>query len=593
MLFKEVGYSLSKLIEDIDGGEIALPEIQRPFVWSRVKVRDLFDSMYGGFPVGYLLFWGNVGANGARQIGIGTKQAVPRLLIVDGQQRLTSLYAVLKGLPVVHDDYTASRIKIAFRPRDEHFAVADAAVERDPEFIPDISQLWAGASSRNRFVKQFLERLSQSRELSDEEEDRLDDALNRLYDLQGYRFTALELSSTIDEEKVAEVFVRINSKGVALNQADFILTLMSVWWDKGRKQLEDFCRASRRPSVDEPTPFNHIVAPDPDQLLRVAVGLGFRRGQLKAVYSLLRGRALDSGESSPDQRESQFAVLRDAQAYALDLTSWHEFLQAVERAGYSSKRLITSEGGLLFSYIFYLIGKRDFAVPTARLQRVISRWFFMVALTARYSSSAESRLESDLADLRDLTTADEFVDLLEGTIEDVLTSDFWRITLPNALATSTARSPALYAYYAALNVLDARVLLSSLSVREWLDPRRTKDQGIERQRLFPQRELKRLGFDSSKDANQIANFALVEWPETEKVAALPATYWPAYSNAIAPAELDRVCFWHGLPPGWETLAYDDFLAQRRQALAAVIKTGYERLLDTSGLVETAPRIAEL
>jgi hypothetical protein len=115
-LFKEVSYSLSKLIEDIEAGEIALPEIQRPFVWSRAKVRDLFDSMYNGFPVGYLLFWASMSGNGSRQIGVGEKQARARLLIVDGQLRLTSLYAVLKGYPIVAHDYSQDRIRIAFRP---------------------------------------------------------------------------------------------------------------------------------------------------------------------------------------------------------------------------------------------------------------------------------------------------------------------------------------------------------------------------------------------------------------------------------------------------------------------------------------------
>src|SRR5215204_6020263 len=96
-LFKQVNYSLSKLIQDIETGEIGLPDIQRPFVWSPAKVRDLFDSMYKGFPIGYLLFWSNNNTNGARQIGKDKKQSIPRLLIVDGQQRLTSLYAVLKN----------------------------------------------------------------------------------------------------------------------------------------------------------------------------------------------------------------------------------------------------------------------------------------------------------------------------------------------------------------------------------------------------------------------------------------------------------------------------------------------------------------
>ena len=140
-LFKKVDYSLDFLIHAIELGEIGLPDIQRPFVWRPAKVRDLFDSMYRGFPVGYLLFWSNNYFHNVHQIGTGPKQAqVPHLLIVDGQQRLTSLYAVLKGLPVLTRDFQPRYINIAFRPRDGKFEVADAAIRHDPEFIPDISR---------------------------------------------------------------------------------------------------------------------------------------------------------------------------------------------------------------------------------------------------------------------------------------------------------------------------------------------------------------------------------------------------------------------------------------------------------------------
>ncbi len=592
-LFKEVSYSLSKLIEDIDVGEIGLPDIQRPFVWTKAKVRDLFDSMYNGFPVGYLLFWGSVGANGSRQIGTKGKQAVPRLLIVDGQQRLTSLYAVLKGLPVIDAGYHAERIKIAFRPRDRHFAVPEAAVERDPEFIADISQLWVGPVSRNRFVKQFLDRLSASRTLTDDEEDDLTEAIDRLYDLQSYPFTALELSSTIDEEKVAEVFVRINSKGVTLNQADFILTLMSVWWDEGRKDLETFSRASRQPSTSGPSPFNHFIQPDPDQMLRVAVGLGFRRGQLRAVYSLLRGRDLDTGHGSPQRRDAQFEKLQKAQEYTLDLTNWHEFLKVLVRAGFRSSGMISAENALLYAYVLFLVGKRDFKVPLEHLREVIARWFFMAALTGRYSTSPESQIESDLARLRGLNDAGEFTAALDQVVDDTLTADFWQITLPNALATSAARSPSLYGYYAALNLLDAKVLLSSMRVRELFDPAlKAKKSAVERHHLFPRAHLKTLGITSPKDVNQIANYALVEWPKNISISGSdPAVYWPAYSQPVAAPELERMRFWHALPDGWHEMPYQDFLVARRRLLAAVIKSGFERLREGGEDGDERPDIA--
>jgi uncharacterized protein with ParB-like and HNH nuclease domain len=124
VLFKKVDYTLKKLIEDIHVGEIGLPDIQRPFVWPRSKVRDLFDSMYRGFPIGYLLFWENGYADGHRTIGTDGKQKTPRLLIVDGQQRLTSIYAVLKGVSVVNEKFHTENIRIAFHPLDEKFEVS-------------------------------------------------------------------------------------------------------------------------------------------------------------------------------------------------------------------------------------------------------------------------------------------------------------------------------------------------------------------------------------------------------------------------------------------------------------------------------------
>lgn len=136
--FKRVEYDLAGLLHYIDIGDIGLPDIQRPFVWSNAKVRDLFDSMYRGFPVGYLLFWENGAANGARQIGVGQKQhQSPARLIVDGQQRLTSLYSVFRSRRALDDDYKERFIEIAFRPRDGKFEVCDAAIRKDPGWVLD------------------------------------------------------------------------------------------------------------------------------------------------------------------------------------------------------------------------------------------------------------------------------------------------------------------------------------------------------------------------------------------------------------------------------------------------------------------------
>ena len=102
-LIKPISCSVEWLVSDIDHGNLGLPDIQRPFVWSNAQVRDLFDSMFRGYPVGFLLFWAAPFNSGNRQIGsLGHGTDSPSLLIIDGQQRLTSLYAVMKGMPMKH-----------------------------------------------------------------------------------------------------------------------------------------------------------------------------------------------------------------------------------------------------------------------------------------------------------------------------------------------------------------------------------------------------------------------------------------------------------------------------------------------------------
>lgn len=577
ILFKEMKYSLSRLIDEIDIGEIGLPEIQRQFIWPNTKVRDLFDSMYRGFPVGYLLFWVNGIAENHRQIGVDQKQRIARLLIVDGQQRLTSLYAVIKGIPVIRENYKKEQIYIAFRPIDERFEVADAAIRKDPEFIPDISRLWSKDISEFHFMKEFLEQLRQHREVTKEEESHLTRVIDQLYDIRNYPFTVMELSQSVDEEKVAEVFVRINSKGTVLKQADFILTLMSVFWDEGRTQLEEFCKQSRIPA--KASPFNYFIQPDADQILRVNVGLAFRRARLKYAYLILRGKDLETEQFSDEKRDQQFAILKEAQNFVMHLQNWQDFLKALLRAGFKSGTMITSQMAILYSQIFYLIGKRDFQVEAFKLRNVIARWFFMTSLTGRYTGSPETDMEKDLAGLRSIKTADEFIDYLDKIIADVFTEDYWNITLPNELATSSGRSPSMFAYYAALNLLTAKVLFSQMKVAELLDPatRGTKS-AIERHHLFPKGYLGKLGITEIRDTNQIANFALVEWTDNIDISdKSPAKYLPKYLQRFSKNEIKKMYKWHALPENWESMNYKEFLTERRLRMAQVIRDGFECL----------------
>lgn len=578
-LFKQIDFSLANLIEYIAIGDIGLPDLQRPFVWPNKKVRDLFDSMYQGYPVGYLLLWESGATENARAIGIEEKSRTPNLLVIDGQQRLTSLYAVLRGMPVKRESFREERIQIAFRPLDEKFEVCDAAIRRDPAWIPDISMLWAPETDIFDLVDDYFAGLE--RTIEGEDRTRIRKGLLKLQNLTSFPFTALQLSAEMGEEQVAEVFVRINSKGKMLNQADFILTLMSVFHDDLRRELEEFCHHCRTPSKGQASPYNHFIEPQPDNLLRVCVGLGFRRARLQHVYSILRGKDLETGEVSEELREKQFLALREAVEFALDLQNWHEYLKTLEDAGYRRGLYVSSLNAILYSYVFYLIGRRDYSLSYRDLSGLIARWFFFVALTGRYTGSPESRMEQDLADLRGVDSAEEFKARLQRKIDASFTSDYWQITLPNELATSSARSPGLFAYYAALALLDAEVLFSSRKVARLMDPTlQARRAALERHHLFPKGFLKKQGITAVRDTNQVANYALLEWPANVEISDQdPAQYFPKFMEGQSPKTQEAWIFWHALPEGWETMPYEKFLRQRRRGIAQVIRTAYERLLD--------------
>ncbi|MFG1918259.1 DUF262 domain-containing protein [Micromonospora sp. NPDC048898] len=579
-MYRDIGYSLNHLIEDIKVGRIGLPDIQRPFVWSAAKTRDLFDSMYRGYPIGTLMFWETGAEVGTRQIGMESAIRSPQLLIVDGQQRLTALFAVLTGRLILTKSFEQRRIRIAFRPDDETFEVADAAIERDAHFIPDITALWS--TGYKATVRQFFDRLGQvtAEDMPDADKDELEERIYRLRDLREFRFQVVELGASTSEEQVAEIFVRINSEGVQLNQSDFILTLMSVYWEKGRRQLENFSRTAVDPTVTGPSPRNPFLDPSPDQLLRVAVAVAFRRARLQHVYNILRGKDLETGRVSAERRQQQFERLAAAQEKALDLTSWHEFLKCIATAGFRSRKMITSDNALLFSYTLWLIGRHDFGLEVPALRPVIGRWFFMAHTTGRYTGSPESQLESDLGRIAGLPVGDgtAFVAELDRIVAAHFTGDYWDISLPNRLDTSSPRSPALFAYLAALNILDAEVLFSDLRVKDLLDPSGAAPRSIERDRLFHRRHLASLGISGTRQTNAIANMAYVDWPPAERSNAdAPRDYLPRIAETVDPETLARQSRWHALPVGWEQLDYPTFLERRRQLIARVVRDAFNTL----------------
>jgi len=354
---------------------------------------------------------------------------------------------------------------------------------------------------------------------------------------------------------------------------------MSVFWDEGRAALEHFCRESRKPSKGEASPFNHFIEPSPDQLLRVGVGVGFKRARLKYVYSILRGKDLETEKFSDERRKQQFELLKNSQQRTLNLQYWYDFMNCIRRAGFRSGKMISSQNNLLFSYILYLIGRTEYKVPEFDLRHVISRWFFMSAVTGRFTGSPESAMEFDLARLRNVNTPDGFVKTLSQICDTTLTNDFWAVSLPNDLATSSPRSPSLFAYHAALVLLDAKALFSKIKVADLLDPSMHANRSaVERHHLFPKNFLSKQKITDIRDTNQIANYTLVEWGDNTDISdQAPADYLPDMKARFSQTELERMYRLHALPPNWEHMGYRDFLEKRRELMAQVIADGYATL----------------
>ena len=596
-IFQQVNYRLNDLLSDIALGSIGLPDIQRPFVWKNVKVRDLFDSMYRGYPVGYLLFWATLPSSyyrtNPKDIGTEQKQTAPNLLIVDGQQRLTALYSVMTGIPVVRSNYTEEKIRIAFNPVEERFEVTSAAMERDRVWIPDISVIWDESTSVFGLARDYLESLKAIREVDASEINAIESSFEKLRQLNAFPLTALVLAAETSEEDVSDVFVRINSMGKSLNQADFILTLMSVFWDEGRKALEHFCRDSRVPSKNRPSPFNYFIEPNPDQLLRASIGLAFRRARLQSVYTILRGKDLEANQYSDEAQIAQFEVLKNAQKHVISLQHWHDFLKCIHAAGF--RNAIRSGTTLIYCYVLYLIGRTEFRIPEQTLRSIIAQWFFMATITGRYTGSAESTMESDLAMLRGVRDGYRFVALLEHACATILTEDFWAITLPTDLANSSTTSPSLAVYEAAQVILDAPALFSRLKIGTLADPAiHANRSAVERHHLWPRKHLERLGITEIRRINQVANLAYAEWSDNARAAdQAPAQYLPALTEGFSEADLTAMYEAHALPQGWETMEYDTFLQQRRELMADVVRRGYERLRQGGGVADEAEETIDL
>lgn len=586
-LFTNIPSKVKNLVDDVRIGKIGLPDLQRPFVWEDSKVRDLFDSMLRGYPIGYVMLWEAPVDYGEKKSSIGGNKKIyeePKELVVDGQQRLTALVAAMYGVKVRDKGYNEKEIKISYNPLTREFAVWTTVIDRDQEWVSKVSDVFLAKENNSftKFRRSYINGLNESRskkgepELTDEELDLIEDNLNDLLGLEDFSLPTLEISVGADEQDVADIFVRVNSGGQKLNENNFIQTLIAVYEKEVHDNITKFCKDSRIPK--DGTSYNLIMEIDPQHLVRMAVGLGFHRARLRYAYMLLRGKSLDTGKYSDETRTQNLTIFKEALEEAMNLNNWHAFLNCVSSAGYVSNKLIASSNAVVFSYVLYLIGKLEYKVDSVRLNKIIAKWFFMSAITYFYTGSTESEVEKQFADLRNIHSADEFVNYLEKTIAGRFTDDYFNFTLPNELNTSSIISPAWNGYVAAQIVLNNPMLFSTSGLAKYLLPGASGTKNaVDKHHIFPKNYLTQIGFTTDRDRNQVANFTYLDYVTNIDISDdAPALYVERYKETLG-EEYKTHCENHALPENFETMEYMEFLNQRRHLMAQIVKKAFERL----------------
>lgn len=219
--FTLMQYNISAILGFIEAGDFVIPEIQRPFVWKRAQVRDLIDSLYNGYPTGYIITWKNPDVHTKD----GTVANGKRVLI-DGQQRITALMAAVSGLEVLDEDFNRDRIKIAFNPlakdSDKRFAVQDASHLKDKKWIPDIAEVFKTEFDPFDFAIMYCN------DNPDVKPKEINNAIMNLKGITNRQIGVIELDHMLDIDEVTEIFIRINSKGTALSQSDFVMSKMAA-----------------------------------------------------------------------------------------------------------------------------------------------------------------------------------------------------------------------------------------------------------------------------------------------------------------------------------------------------------------------------
>ncbi len=593
-------YSVNQhLIETIlawvNSGEIAIPEIQRPFVWDSSKVRDLMDSLYQGYPIGYVIAWRNPNV----KLKDGSLSEGKKVLI-DGQQRITALTAGILGQYVINKNYQRVKIKIAFNPLEEKFEVQNPAILKDKTWLHDITDAFSGKVSLLKLVRDYSA-------LNPEiDEDLIENSFSRLISIVKKPIGMIELAPELDIETVTEIFIRINSKGVVLSQADFAMSKIASDTENGgnelRKAIDYFCHLAIAPDF-----YKHIVDNDKDfaqtdffqkmswlktenedlydpsynDLIRVAFTSQFNRGRLSDLVSLLSGRNFETRTFETEIAEQSFQKLKNGVNNFINETNFKRFLMIVKSAGFISPKLIRSQNAINFAYIVYLKLK-ELGVNSVAIESYVRKWLVYSILTGRYSGSPESTFDFDIKQISQKPFGDYLKEKEEGELSDA----FWNASLPQSLDTSVASSPYFHVFLASQVKANDRGFLSrDVLVSDLISLRGDIHH------LFPKDYLSKNGLDRSK-YNQIANYVYMQSEVNIKVGNKPPK---DYFELIKTQMQDGNQLVSGLSTEQELLDnlkmncvpteimemniddYQNFLTLRRKLMAQKIKEYYHSL----------------
>ena len=598
--FTLMQYSVHAILGLIDAEDFVIPEIQRPFVWKRSQVRDLIDSLYNGYPTGYIITWKNP--------DVKTKdggKANGKKVLIDGQQRVTALMAAISGKEVLDDDFNKERIKIAFNPLAEdetkRFAVQDASHLKDKKWIPDISVVFEPEFDPFEFSIAYCEVNEGVKP------NVVNKAITELKGIANRQIGVIELDATLDIDEVTEIFIRINSKGTALSQSDFVMSKMAA--DSAhngslmRKTVDYFCHLAVKPDfyphlvhdkefqsskyADKikwlASDYDDIYDPDYGDMLRVSFMHQFRRGKLSDLVSLLSGRDFVSKEFREDIVEESYRKLDDGIMNFINKYNFSQFIMAIKGAGFVSSKLLNSRMTLDFAYTLYLMLLNDPAIPNAQIKRYVQKWFVLSTLTSRYIGSPETQMDRDMRNIEEKG----FLKFLAEVEASALSESFWTVTLPQYLETSSTNSPAFNIFLASqINRNCNSLMMKGIKISDLI----TISGDVHH--IFPKAYLKKNGVANKTKYNQVANYIYLDTQVNKAIGDdAPAIYFTkvkeqcktkdiVLGNIATEEMLNENLAENCIPNNIFEMTvenYDDFLRERRKLMARLIQEYYEGL----------------